>query len=94
MSDDVDRLLFVPRFSIRAILVATTLFALLFVVIGVGYRGQVWAWGVVIGVASLAVTALVHAACFGLVWCFAQLSEKAAPAARQSGLPQAREDAS
>jgi len=63
----------VPRFTIRALLVVMTLSAVFFLVVGTAFRGQHWASGVVIGVLSLAVTALVHAALFGLVWLFAQL---------------------
>ena len=93
MSDETDRLVLVPRFSIRTVLFVTTLFALLFVVVGVGYRGQLWAWGVVIGLASLAVTALVHAAFFGVVWCFSRISKETAPLTPHNSLPPAREDA-
>jgi hypothetical protein len=66
-----------PRYTIRTILAVTTLCAVVFLLVGTAYRGQTWAWGATIGVLSLAVTALVHAVhsvCFGIVWCFAQLS--------------------
>ena len=63
-----------PRFTIRTILAVTALCAVLFLLVGTGYRGQTWAWGASIGVLSLAVAALVHAACFGIAWCFARLS--------------------
>lgn len=64
----------VPRFSIRTILIATVGFALLFLVAGTAYRGQTWGWAVVIGVASLVVTALVHAGLFGVAWLFGRLT--------------------
>jgi hypothetical protein len=91
MSDDADRLLYLPRFSIRTVLFVTTLFALLFVMIGLGVRGHVWAWGFAIGVASLAVTALVHAACFGVVWWFARLSVDKLPTAANGSTDPAQE---
>ena len=69
---DIDRML-LPRFTLRTILAVVTVCALLFVVVGMAARGQTWAWGVVIGILSLLVTALVHAAWFGMVWMFAQI---------------------
>jgi hypothetical protein len=62
-----------PRFSIRALLGVLTICAVAFLIAGMAYRGQYWAWGVTIGVASLLLTALVHAAWFGVVWLFAQM---------------------
>lgn len=66
--------LLMPRFTIRALLAVLTLAAFVFVVAGMAYRGQTWAWGVTIGVFSLLATALVHAAWFGIVWIFARIS--------------------
>ncbi len=63
-----------PRFTLRTFLIATTVCALFFVLVGAGYRGQAWAWGAVIGIASVAVTLVVQAVLFGLVWCCARLS--------------------
>ena len=62
-----------PRFTIRALLVALTFFAFVFVIAGMAVRGQHWAWGITIGIVSLAFTFLVHAAWFGLVWTLAQM---------------------
>jgi hypothetical protein len=62
-----------PRFSIRALLAILTVCAFAFVVVGMAVRGQSWAWGVSIGLLSLVVTALVHAAWFGIMWLFAQM---------------------
>jgi hypothetical protein len=62
-----------PRFSIRALLGMITLCAVAFLIAGMAYRGQNWAWGVTIGLASLVVTAIVHASWFGVAWLFAQL---------------------
>ena len=62
-----------PRFSIRVLLVILTVCAFAFVVLGMAVRGQSWAWGVSIGLMSLVITALVHAAWFGVMWLFAQM---------------------
>ena len=63
-----------PRFTLRTILAVITVAALFFLLMGTGYRGHLWAWGAVIGILSLGLTAVVHPACFAVVWCFAQLS--------------------
>ena len=63
----------VPRFTIRALLVMLTVCAFAFVIVGMAVRGQNWAWGASIGLLSLLVTALVHAAWFGVIWLFAQM---------------------
>jgi hypothetical protein len=68
------RPMILPRFNLRTILAITTAAAVFFLLIRTGIRGQAWAWGAAIGILSLGVTALVHAACFGIVWCFARLS--------------------
>jgi hypothetical protein len=64
----------VPRFSIRTLLMILTAGAVACLVAGMAYRGQYWAWGVTIALASLVVTAFVHAALFGVIWIFAQLT--------------------
>lgn len=66
-------LMFVPQFTIRTTFAAVTLYALLFLIVGFAVRGDSFAWGFTIGLVSLIVTALVHAAWFGVVWLFAQL---------------------
>lgn len=66
----------IPRFTLRTILVITTVCAGLFLLLGMAARGEMWAWGAAIGVLSLGVAAVVHAACFGIVWCFSRLSDK------------------
>lgn len=73
MAEIADSPTFAPRFTIRTLLVTMAVSAMLFVVIGVGFRGQAWAWGFTIGILSLGLTTLVHAACFGFVWCFARV---------------------
>jgi hypothetical protein len=62
----------IPRFTIRTLLTTLTICAVLFVIAGMAYRGQHWAWGVTIAILSLGVMAVVHAAWFGLVWMFAR----------------------
>jgi hypothetical protein len=63
----------VPRFTIRTIFSVVTIAAVVFVVAGMALRGETWAWGITIGMITLVVTMLVHAAWFGIVWMFAQL---------------------
>ena len=70
-----------PRFTIRTLLVVVTAGAVVFLIAGTAVRGEMWAWGVTIGALCLAVTMLVHAALFGVVWLFARL----VPARSQAG---------
>ena len=65
-----------PRFTIRALLVMLTIGSFVFVIAGMAIRGQPWAWGVTIGILSLAFTLLVHAAWFGAVWMLAQMQSR------------------
>jgi hypothetical protein len=65
-----------PRFTIRALLVMLTICAFVFVIAGMAVRGQHWAWGITIGILSLAFTLLVHAAWFGLIWMLAQMQSR------------------
>jgi type VI protein secretion system component VasK len=81
-----------PRFTIRTILAVMALCAVLFLLVGTAYRGQTWAWAATIGVLSLGVTALVHGACFAIVWCFAQLPSAKQPTAHERGLAPARQE--
>jgi hypothetical protein len=64
----------VPRFTIRTLLVMLTVCAVIFVMIGTATRGQYWAWGVTIGILSVIIVALTHAAWFGIAWLFLQMS--------------------
>lgn len=75
-----------PRFTIRALLVMLTVGAVASVIAGTAFRGQTWAWGFTVGLLSLAIFALVHAAWFGVVWLFLQL-----PSAGRDGQEQAGE---
>jgi hypothetical protein len=73
-SSDKARSLLVPRFTIRTLLAILTAFAIIFVMIGTATRGQYWAWGVTIGLVSLIITAFTHAAWFGIVWLFVNMT--------------------
>jgi hypothetical protein len=63
-----------PRFNIRTLLVLLTMGAVASVIIGTAFRGQNWAWGASIGLLSLLVTALFHAAWFAAIWGVSQSS--------------------
>ncbi len=65
-----------PRFTIRALLVMLTICAFVFVIAGMAIRGQHWAWGITIGILSLAFTLLVHATWFGAVWMLAKMQSR------------------
>ena len=62
-----------PRFSIRALFWIVTLSSLACVVFAMAARGHGWAWGVSIALASLVITAIVHAAWFGVAYLFSEL---------------------
>jgi hypothetical protein len=62
-----------PRFTMRTLIAVLTVGALVFLVAGMAVRGQMWAWAITIGMISLGITALAHAAWFGVVWLFAKL---------------------
>ena len=62
-----------PRFSTRTLLAISTGCALAFVIAGTAYRGHPWAWAFTIGLMSLGITALFHAAWFGIMTLLAQL---------------------
>jgi hypothetical protein len=62
-----------PRFSIRTLFWLITASAFLFVVFGMAARGHSWAWGISIGIASVLLTMLVHAAWFCVASFLSQL---------------------
>jgi hypothetical protein len=74
VDDSVPESTLLPRFTIRALLNLVTICAVAFLIAGMAYRGQVWAWGVTIGLISLVFTMVVHAAWFGAVQLFAKVS--------------------
>jgi hypothetical protein len=63
-----------PRFSIRSILSVMAICAVYFLTVGLAIRGSIWAAGVAIALTSLALTALVHAALFGVCYYIATRS--------------------
>ena len=75
-TENAERAGWMPRFTIRTLMVICTVCAVASVIIGTAFRGQYWAWGVTIGLFSLVVTALVHAAWFGFLWIFARVPER------------------
>lgn len=74
-----------PSFSIRALMLMLTLGAVAFLIVGMGFRGQHWAWGASVALFSLLVTAIVHAAWFGVIWLFVRKSSTPDPATEQTG---------
>jgi hypothetical protein len=75
ISAETARARLVPRFTIRALLVMITVAAIVFVMIGTASRGEdSWAWGITIGLVSVIITALAHAAWFGIVWMFMRIA--------------------
>ena len=94
----MDKSLLMPRFTIRTLLAILTICALVFVMIGTAYRGQIWAWGVTIGIVSLIITSLSHTAWYGIVWSLRRLPslnpEYARSAAPIWPSPSAEEDSS
>jgi hypothetical protein len=58
----------IPRFSLRLLLVLTTVSAVFFFVVAHAVDGHFWAIGVSVAGASLLLTLLVHAFFFFLAW--------------------------
>jgi len=76
-----------PQFTLRSVLAATAVCAVLFLFVGIAYRGETWAWGATIGILSLGVVAIVQALFFCIVWCFAQLFTRPTPDTRSARRP-------
>jgi hypothetical protein len=75
----------VPRFSIRTLLAMLTVGAGLLFIVGMGVRGNDWAWVASIALASLIATALVHAAWFGVIWLFVERTSAKEKIQRSAG---------
>ena len=58
----------VPRFSLRFLLVLTTLCGVFFFVVTLAVQGYHWAIAVCMAVVGLALSMLVHGAVFGMAW--------------------------
>jgi hypothetical protein len=67
-----------PRFTIRALLALLTVCAFICVIAGMAVRGHHWAWGVTIGLLSIALTLFVHMTWFAAVWTLAQVQARRA----------------
>ena len=63
----------IPRFTLRWLLVLTTVSGLFFLVVSLAIQGQSWAIAVATAVGSVGLTLLVHAALFLGAWVLATL---------------------
>jgi amino acid transporter len=70
----------IPRFSIRWLLVGTTVCAVFFLIVSLGVRGYLWAAAVSIAVGSLLLVALLQMLFFIVVWSYARLVDVVRPA--------------
>jgi hypothetical protein len=64
----------IPQFTIRWMLAITAVVAGLFSIVGLAARDHLWAVGVSLGLASVAVALGVYAAFFGILWLFSLLA--------------------
>jgi hypothetical protein len=71
--DEIKRPL-IPQFSLRWILVATAVLAVVSLVASEGLRGAAWAGGVTVGLVALVVAFLVYAMLFAVAWLTAGLA--------------------
>jgi hypothetical protein len=67
----------VPRFTIRWLLLLTTVSAVFFLVVTHAVRGDAWAVAVSLAVANLMVAFLVYGAVFGTAWLVASAPRRA-----------------
>ncbi|HJN11444.1 MAG TPA: hypothetical protein QF564_22370 [Pirellulaceae bacterium] len=58
----------IPRFSIRFLLLLTTICAVFFFVVTLAVQGSQWATAISIAIAGLVLTMLVQAGTFGVAW--------------------------
>ena len=61
-----------PQFTIKRLLLLTAGCAVLFLVMSLALRGQVWAMAISIGVLSLVVAAIFYALAFVITWPLAE----------------------
>jgi hypothetical protein len=66
----------IPQFSLRWMLAATSVLAVVFLVFAQAVRGSSWAVGVSVATLLLAGTMLVHGLLFFLVWLFSLIGER------------------
>ncbi len=69
----------IPRFSLRALLIATAVCAMFSLVIAGAVRGQEWAIGVTAGVIALAAIVLFHPLAFALAAVMAGIRRQMTP---------------
>jgi heme/copper-type cytochrome/quinol oxidase subunit 2 len=70
----------IPQYSLRWLLAATTIAAVVFSVVAMGVHGSHWALAASAGILALVILAVVHVMLFTLIW-----SISAARQHRQSG---------
>ena len=58
----------IPRFSLRLLMVVTTLSGVFFLVVAQAVRGHAWAIALTVGLSALLATLVLHAMVFGLAW--------------------------
>jgi hypothetical protein len=58
----------IPRFTLRWLLGLTAVCAAVSLILGAAVRGEIWAIGAAVGLASVAVVALLHIATFLATW--------------------------
>ena len=65
------KIVLIPQFTLRRLLLITTACAAVFSVFGLAMREHYWAAGVSIAIVSLVVAFVVHALIFAAIWVFA-----------------------
>jgi hypothetical protein len=80
----------IPQYSLRWILGAMTLLAVVFLFVGQAVAGKHWAIGVSLAVLALSAAMLVHAGLFFVVWLFSQIFGPRSPEAKSPATLPAR----
>ena len=81
----------IPRFSLAWIFAATAVVAVFFLIVSLAVDGKPWAVGVSVALSSRALTALVHAVMFLLIWPFTEHRRRVA-SHRRPGSPFATDE--
>ena len=63
----------IPRFSLRFLLMLTTVCAVFFFILTLAIQGSQWATAVSVAMAALLLSMLVQASTFGVAWAFTSL---------------------
>jgi len=61
----------IPRFSIRFLLILTTLCAAFFAIVTLAAQGSQWATAVSVAIAGIVLALSIHAGTFGVAWILA-----------------------